>query len=373
MMPPTTPLHVQALLYGVTLTSYDMGIPAGPLPRENPPTIIPFCLTLFNFGVLDDFANFVDESSDDVFDPQGTALTTAQLTAPPVIGSATNVFSNGTVSPPFDQNFNSLSSIGGARSQTAGGGSSRSGRAASDHVAADVKEQAGAMGLTSSSIFRDGSGTKPALAPRGSGALEGAYDNSKSGNSPRTAQFKSFSDSVNRVLDNSPQAIKDFANTPFGQQMMARITNGSLAEFVNGANKVLMNATDETLARFSEPLQKLSRAASNFTGGVVHNATNLGLKAAVATLDSAEPIIKLGARLNQNIYQPMAQASKALAAQLQEESQQMLLEDIAQLPDGKDKQQLLQTVQKVNSQKQLLDPGMDVGSAEVGHKRRIML
>lgn len=361
------------MLYGVTLTSYDLGLPAGPLPRENPPTIIPFCLTLFNFGVLDDFVNFVDENGNDFFDPQGTALTTAQLTAPPVIGNATNVFSNGTESPPFDQNFNGLSNIGGVRSQAVDGGSSRSGRSASDNVAADVKEQAGALGLTSSSVFRDGSGSKPAAAPQGSGALKGAYDNSKSGNSPRTPQFKSFADSVNRALDTSPQAIKDFANTPFGQQMMARISNGSLAEFVNGANKVLLTATDETLAKFSEPLQKLSRAASNFTGGVMYNATNLGLKAAVATLDSAEPIVKLGARLNQDVYLPMAQTSQTLAARLQEESQQKVLEQIAQLPDGKDKQQLLQTVQKVNRQKQLLEPGMDLGSAEMGHRRRLML
>lgn len=52
---------MQALLYAVTLTQYDLGAPIAPLPRENPPSIIPFCLTLFNFGTLDDFSNFVND------------------------------------------------------------------------------------------------------------------------------------------------------------------------------------------------------------------------------------------------------------------------------------------------------------------------
>lgn len=45
----------------MTLTQYDLGAPIAPLPRENPPSIIPFCLTLFNFGTLDDFSNFVND------------------------------------------------------------------------------------------------------------------------------------------------------------------------------------------------------------------------------------------------------------------------------------------------------------------------
>ena len=57
-------LCIQALLYAVTLTQYDLGAPVTPLPRENPPSIIPFCLTLFNFGTLDDFSNFVNNRGD---------------------------------------------------------------------------------------------------------------------------------------------------------------------------------------------------------------------------------------------------------------------------------------------------------------------
>jgi hypothetical protein len=56
--------NLQSLLYAVTLTNYDLGAPAGPLPRENPQAIVPFCLGLFNFGTLDDFSNFVDENND---------------------------------------------------------------------------------------------------------------------------------------------------------------------------------------------------------------------------------------------------------------------------------------------------------------------
>jgi hypothetical protein len=41
-----------------------LATPAGPLPRENPQAIVPFCLGLFNFGTLDDFSAFVDENND---------------------------------------------------------------------------------------------------------------------------------------------------------------------------------------------------------------------------------------------------------------------------------------------------------------------
>lgn len=57
------PFVLQALLYGVTLTNSDLGAPYGPLPRQNPPSVVPFCLGLFNFGTLDDFAKFVQERS----------------------------------------------------------------------------------------------------------------------------------------------------------------------------------------------------------------------------------------------------------------------------------------------------------------------
>jgi hypothetical protein len=50
----------------VTLTQYDLGAPVAPLPREDGPSIIPFCLTLFNFGTLDDFSEFVNNRGQNV-------------------------------------------------------------------------------------------------------------------------------------------------------------------------------------------------------------------------------------------------------------------------------------------------------------------
>jgi hypothetical protein len=44
----------QALTYGVTLANYDHSSPSGPLPRNNAPNLIPFCLNAFNFATLDE-------------------------------------------------------------------------------------------------------------------------------------------------------------------------------------------------------------------------------------------------------------------------------------------------------------------------------
>lgn len=57
--------YLQSLLYGLTLSNYDLGAPVTPVPREDPgSTLIPYCLQFFNFGTLDDFAAFVDGNSD---------------------------------------------------------------------------------------------------------------------------------------------------------------------------------------------------------------------------------------------------------------------------------------------------------------------
>jgi hypothetical protein len=56
-------LLLQALLYAVTFSQYDLGAPVSRLPREDGPTSIPFCLNLFNFATLDDFEAFVNNST----------------------------------------------------------------------------------------------------------------------------------------------------------------------------------------------------------------------------------------------------------------------------------------------------------------------
>jgi hypothetical protein len=55
---------LQALLYAVTFTQYDLAAPVSRLPREDGPTTIPFCLNLFNFATLDDFEEFVNNRTD---------------------------------------------------------------------------------------------------------------------------------------------------------------------------------------------------------------------------------------------------------------------------------------------------------------------
>jgi hypothetical protein len=47
----------------VALTQYDLGAPVTPLPREAGASIIPFCLSLFNFATLDDFRNFANSTN----------------------------------------------------------------------------------------------------------------------------------------------------------------------------------------------------------------------------------------------------------------------------------------------------------------------
>lgn len=57
------PKNTQALLYAATITQYDLGTPVTPLPREGGTSVIPFCLTLFNFATLDDFSTFVNNGT----------------------------------------------------------------------------------------------------------------------------------------------------------------------------------------------------------------------------------------------------------------------------------------------------------------------
>lgn len=53
----------QALLYAATFTNYDLGAPVNSLLREGGVVNIPFCLSLFNFATLDDFARFVNNEN----------------------------------------------------------------------------------------------------------------------------------------------------------------------------------------------------------------------------------------------------------------------------------------------------------------------
>lgn len=83
-------------------------------------------------------------------------------------------------------------------------------------------------------------------------------------------------------------------------------------------------------------VQNLTRAANNFTSGLVLNTTNLGLKSAVAALETAEPLFRVGKAVNDQLSK-VAQASSKVAADLAQRSNKILQDRIAAMPAGKAK------------------------------------
>uniref|UniRef100_A0A383VL49 Uncharacterized protein n=1 Tax=Tetradesmus obliquus TaxID=3088 RepID=A0A383VL49_TETOB len=327
---PVNPLTcTQSLLYAVTLTSYDLGAPAGPLPRENPATIVPFCLGLFNFGTLDDFSAFVDENNDyelffdnnrdgkieglralypdgQVFNTPGTANTNAPDTV-----SASQLSAGGDAVQFAAENRNANAAAPGAAAAAAGGGSPRfnlGGRGAQRAAANPVKEP----------------------------GMRNAQQMARLQERLKTITFK---EAVGKYLKAAPPEVQIFAATPIGQKMFDRLSDGAVARMADETAKMVANITDTAVSRMAQPIDQVVKAASNLTSSVAMNVTNLALKSAAAGISALKPAIGAVALTEKNLVQPMAEASRDAAASFAEKSAAALQETIAKLPEGDLKKQ----------------------------------
>lgn len=103
--------------------------------------------------------------------------------------------------------------------------------------------------------------------------------------------------------------------------------------------KALANAAARGAENLQKPVKNVREAVGNFTEGVVLNTTNLVMKSAVAALETAEPLFRITKMANDQMSKVAGMSSK-VAADLAKKSSQYLQEKIAQLPEGKLKQEV---------------------------------
>eukprot|EP00879_Flechtneria_rotunda_P012936 GHRR01013509.1.p1 GENE.GHRR01013509.1~~GHRR01013509.1.p1 ORF type:complete len:430 (+),score=118.95 GHRR01013509.1:611-1900(+) len=350
---PLNPLTcTQALLYAVTLANYDLGAPAAPLPREDPPSVVPFCLTLFNFGALDDFSNFVDDNSDYelFFDNNGdgviNSLARYNFTDGIVFNTTgtrdigVNTTSEAEIeAAPVNGSVSNRQQQDGSNSRSIPKGTKLKANPEDNLAASAALGLANGKGQPSAQRRNAPPGSARAAAVKPSSRYEGTNQGKVS-----TPKPKSFSDALQQALKASNPAIQAFADTPLGSSLMERVGQSQFVQFVDDANGLVSDAVGNTVANFAEPLQNLTRAATNLTNGVVFNATNLGIKALVAGLEATEPLVRMGVLFDKNVVEPAANQSRAAASELAKKSQDQLLGNVQKIQDPKLQEQLLQAI-----------------------------
>ena len=340
---------LQTLVAGVTLSNYDLGQVGGPLPRGDPPALIPFCLQFFNFATLDDFASFVD----DEFRNDGP------FTNDFVLGAInTTDASDGT-------NSDTSSDSGSGTGAGAGGGAGK--RSANTGVRA-----ANQQGATEASKRPFGAvQIKPRSADPKQEArnmARTANENGKTDESPSQSMVD-FGKLVNATIAEGPAAAQLFFLTPEGQALLERATTGPFADLIDGSVKQLAGAAAKLVTDMLKPGQELVKAASNLTGTIAANSTNLLTKALVNVLEVGEPLVKLGAEMQKNITQAIKSNSDKMKDKATNAYEQ-LSKEVEAMPEGPSKEQLKAALQQQADK--LAKAGQDVivkkaeGEAQLG-------
>jgi hypothetical protein len=351
---PFNPLTcTQALLYAVTLTGYDLGTPVVPLPREPPPSVVPYCLTFFNFGTLDDFANFVDDVAADeerFFDanrdgiveglaallPGGRLFNTDGNAVPG--SAATDTTTEASIEAPPVSSETDNRATDGAR----GGNRPR---------ADGPEDNAAALRALGRSGSRERSGRTSTRDPLPTGAsadrlkaLAGRSGDMDSpagpaGRPPR-APPADFEESLARSIASGSPELQAFARSDLGMALLGRLAAGPIGTAADGVIQLGAEVSRRAADNLSGPLANLTAAVSNMTGAALINATDLGLRAAVAGLEAVEPLVRLGMTAHERIIAPLAATSRETASRLAERSDDMLAQTVEALPEGEAKQEV---------------------------------
>lgn len=323
-----SPVHpLQTLTASWTLANYDVGAPGGPLPRGDPPALIPYCLQFFNFATLDDFGSFIDETfgvdngpfTNDFVIATPTTVGPGDFSAPPSSDSAGDGAGTGS----------SFSTAGGTTSTTGGGSATplRSGAGSSSSSAGPKTAQraGGAVQVT------DGSKEGARAAARTSGDEKGR------------PPVLSFGDSLDQIVSSmGPGAQAFFQDTPVGQDLVKRVAEGPLADLANGSAEILSKGTLDAARGLVEPVTKFNQALSNLTGTIAANATNLLTKTAVQAIEAAQPLLELGVNMQNNVTDPISKLGARLAAK----SYDQLVQQVRTMPAGPTRAAVLQSLQQ---------------------------
>jgi hypothetical protein len=175
-----------------------------------------------------------------------------------------------------------------------------------------------------------------------------------------TTRLQSFADALNSALKASPAAVQALFESGVGQRLLARVSDSVLAEAVDGTTQLIANQGSKVLSALAEPLARVNQAVGGLGQALATGASEVGVKAAVAAIEAAEPALAARAELGKAVA-PAAKASKDAAARLAAESQAKAREAIAQLPAGADKEEVLAAFNKLDAPQ-----GRDGGAAQMG-------
>jgi len=178
--------------------------------------------------------------------------------------------------------------------------------------------------------------TANATAPGSNGTAPGsngtdAGSNATAATQPRQAEPLTVSGVISSAVERAPNALQQLAETPLFKALVDRVSNGMFAEAFDGVNELVAKQAARATQNMATPLGNLNAAVGNVTNQVVLGAGNAGMKAAVAAIEAAEPVLAARAAVDKAIN-PIAKASKATAEKLAAESEKKLQEAMKDMP-----------------------------------------
>jgi hypothetical protein len=187
-------------------------------------------------------------------------------------------------------------------------------------------------------------------------------ENDKPEKSPSAAMI-SFGELVNATIAEGPAAAQLFFLTPEGQALLERATTGPLADLIDGSVKQLAGATGKVIQDLLKPGQELVKAASNLTGTIAANSTNLLTKALVQMLEVGEPLVKLGAEMQKNITGAIRSNSDRMKDKAGGAYEQ-LSKEVEAMPEGPAKEQMKEVLKEQGERMAKSEEEMKVKKAE---------